>query len=118
MLPTYTQTGVPITLTHAAVATGAPDPGNGWYAAQDTAGAWTAVGGCGYPEYVSDFSQLVSTAAWKLILLGTNKVTTMPPLRLCSQLRGVQADREGQLLDARFQRDFWLVDWRALVEVS
>jgi glucan 1,3-beta-glucosidase len=49
MLPTYTQTGSPVTLTHSAVPTNI-DPGNGWANAQDTAGAYVAVGGCTYPR--------------------------------------------------------------------
>lgn len=49
MLPTYTQTGTPVTLTHAAVPTNI-DPGNGWVNAQDTAGAYVSVSGCTYPR--------------------------------------------------------------------
>ncbi|KAJ9118412.1 hypothetical protein QFC24_006241 [Naganishia onofrii] len=52
MLPTYTQTGTPVTLTHSAVPTNI-DPGNGWANAQDTAGAYVAVGGCTYPSAYS-----------------------------------------------------------------
>lgn len=49
LLPTFTATGTPVTLTHAAVPTNI-DPGSGWFNAQDTAGAYTTVKGCTYPE--------------------------------------------------------------------
>jgi glucan 1,3-beta-glucosidase len=49
LLPTFTATGTPVTLTHAAVSTNI-DPGNGWVNAQDTAGAYTTVKGCTYPK--------------------------------------------------------------------
>ncbi len=51
LFPTFTPTGSPVTLTQAAVATGV-NGGSGWYDAQDNGGAWTAVAGCSYPEYV------------------------------------------------------------------
>lgn len=49
LLPTFTATGTPVILTHAAVPTNI-DPGNGWFNAQDTAGAYTTVKGCTYPK--------------------------------------------------------------------
>jgi len=49
LLPTFTQTGTPVTLTHAAVPTNI-DPGNGWVNAEDTAGAYASVAGCTYPK--------------------------------------------------------------------
>lgn len=49
LLPTFTQTGSPVTLTHAAMPTNV-DAGNGWVNAQDTAGAYVSVNGCTYPK--------------------------------------------------------------------
>jgi glucan 1,3-beta-glucosidase len=49
LLPTFTRTGTPVTLTHAAMPTNV-DPGNGWTNAQDTAGAYATVSGCTYPK--------------------------------------------------------------------
>lgn len=49
LLPTFTATGTAVTLTHAAVPTNI-DPGNGWFNAQDTTGAYTTVKGCTYPK--------------------------------------------------------------------
>lgn len=50
LMPTYTQTGTPVTLTHAAVPTAAAVQPGGWANTGDTAKAWTAVAGCTYPE--------------------------------------------------------------------
>lgn len=51
LLPTYTQTGKAVTLTHVSMPTAAPtQAGNGWAQPTDTALAYAPVSGCAYPE--------------------------------------------------------------------
>lgn len=54
-LPQYTSTGTPVTLppqtiTPTASVTPTATAGNGWFDAQDTAPAVTAISGCAYPD--------------------------------------------------------------------
>lgn len=63
VFPTFTPTGSPVTLRQAAMATGVV-VGNGWHDPQDTAGAYTTVSGCSYPDYYNaTAASLVPTAA-------------------------------------------------------
>ena len=60
-LPTYTPTGTISTLP-PAVLTPSVSEGDGWYDAQDTAGAMVTVSGCSYPNAWDSVSNTAPTA--------------------------------------------------------